>query len=105
MTIQTYPPTKAGESAALAVSDPKNVTFTGGEYIVRSGADYISPPEPSQDDQDRAAAKAYAKLNALKSMTTAQVQDWVKNNVTNLAQAQEAIATLAIAVSILARDL
>jgi hypothetical protein len=38
-------------------------------------------------------------------MTPAQVQTWVTANVTNLAQAQDAIATLAIAVSILARRL
>jgi hypothetical protein len=53
----------------------------------------------------RAAARAYAKLAALKTMTPAQVQTWVSANVTNLAQAQDAIATLAIAVGILARQL
>lgn len=54
---------------------------------------------------DISAAKNYAKLNALKNMTPAQVQAWVAANVTNLSQAQDAIATLAIAVSILARRL
>lgn len=63
------------------------------------------PPPPTQDQLDAAAAKAYAKLTALKSMTPAQVQAWVAANVTNLAQAQDAIATLAIAVSLLARSL
>lgn len=54
---------------------------------------------------DAAAAKAYDKLTALKTMTPAQIQTWVAANVTNLAQAQDAIATLAIAVGILARRL
>jgi hypothetical protein len=54
---------------------------------------------------DSAAANAYAKLVALKTMTPAQVQAWVAANVTNLVQAQDAIATLAIAVSILSRRL
>ncbi len=63
------------------------------------------PPPPSQDELDAAAANTYANLTALKGMTPAQVQDWVAANVTNLAQAQDAIATLAIAVSILARRL
>lgn len=54
---------------------------------------------------DVIAAKAYSKLTALRNMTPAQVQAWVAANVTNLAQAQDAIATLAIAVSILARRL
>jgi len=61
------------------------------------------PPPPSQDDIDAAAARQYAKLRALVGMTPAQVQAWVTANVTNLAQAQDAIMTLAIAVSILAR--
>ena len=55
------------------------------------------------EESDIAAAKANAKLTALKGMTPAQVQTWVANNVTNLSQAQDAIATLAVAVSILAR--
>ena len=63
------------------------------------------PPPPTQDELDAIAAKTYAKLTALKGMTPAQVQTWVTANVTNLAQAQDAIMTLAIAVSILARRL
>jgi hypothetical protein len=63
------------------------------------------PPPPSQDELDAASAKAYAKLQALMGMTPAQVQAWVSANVTNLAQAQDAIATLAIAVAVLARRL
>lgn len=62
-------------------------------------------PGPTQDQIDAAAAKAYAKLQALVGMTPAQVQAWVSANVTNLAQAQDAIATLAIAVAVLARRL
>ena len=63
------------------------------------------PPPLTQDEQDIIAAKAYAKLVALRAMTPAQVQTWVTANVTNLAQAQDAIMTLAIAVSILSRRL
>ena len=62
-------------------------------------------PGPTQDQIDAAAAKEYAKLKALVAMSPAQVQAWVAANVTNLAQAQDAIATLAIAVSVLARRL
>ena len=51
------------------------------------------------------AAKRYAKLRALADMTPAQVSAWVDANVTNLAGAQDAIKTLAIAVSVLARRL
>jgi hypothetical protein len=59
----------------------------------------------AKDKADTAAAASYAKLQALRNMTSAQVQTWVANNVTNLAQAQDAIATLAIAVSVLSRRL
>lgn len=57
----------------------------------------------SKDDSDLSAARAYTKLTNLMSMTPAQVQTWVDANVTNLAQAQDAIKTLAIAVSFLMR--
>lgn len=63
------------------------------------------PPPPTRDELDTIAAKQYAKLAALKQMTPAQVSAWVDANVTNLASAQDAIKTLAIAVSILARRL
>jgi hypothetical protein len=67
------------------------------------------PPPPSPADMqnvaDIAAAKAYSKLTALAAMSPAQVQAWVVANVTTLPTAQDAIATLAIAVAILARRL
>lgn len=53
--------------------------------------------------KDAATAKAHAKLRALSQMSPAQVQTWAAANVTNLAQAQDAIATLAVAVSVLIR--
>ena len=61
--------------------------------------------QQTKDAADANAAKAYTKLTTLKAMTPTQVQAWVATNVTNLVQAQDAIATLAIAVSILARRL
>lgn len=105
MTIQRYPATIAGETAAFAVADPKNVTFENSGFTVRSGPDYIAPPAPAPDEADRAAARAYAKLTALKGMTPAQVQAWVTANVTTLADAKDAITTLAIAVGVLSREL
>lgn len=105
MAIQTFPLTKAGQDAASAVSDPKNVAYTHQGFVVRTGDDYIAPPPLTQDEQDAEAARNYAKLRALVAMTPAQVQTWVAANVTNLAQAQDAIATLAVAVSVLARRL
>lgn len=59
----------------------------------------------SQLAVDVIAARAYVKLTALRGMTPAQIQAWVQANVTTLAAAQDAITTLAIAVSILARRL
>jgi hypothetical protein len=54
---------------------------------------------------DAEAARQYTKLRNLTAMSPAEVTAWVSANVTNLAQAQDAIATLAIAVSVLARRL
>ena len=95
-------------AAALAIPDPKSIfhVYSGG-YDVLTGADaVIAPVSPlTQDQQDAYDAANYAKLRALVQMTPTQVSNWVANNVTNLAQAQDAIATLAIAVAILARKL
>jgi hypothetical protein len=92
---------------------PDALRVTIGAYIVdyigalptQADVDAILNPPPTQDQLDAEAAKQYAKLTALKRMTPAQIQTWVDANVTNLAQAQDAIKTLAIAVSILARRL
>ncbi len=61
------------------------------------------PPPPSQDEVDAQAARQYIKLHALSLMTPDQVKTWVASNVTTLAQAQDAIATIAIAIAVLAR--
>lgn len=50
-------------------------------------------------------ARQYAKLRALAGMTPAEVKAWVDGNVTTFADAKDAIKTLAIAVSVLARRL
>lgn len=58
-----------------------------------------------KEENDQMQAKQYQKLVALKNMTPAEVQAWVDANVTTLAAARDAIKTLAVAVSILARSL
>lgn len=63
------------------------------------------PPPPTQDMLDVQAANTYAKLVALRNMTPAQVMTYIDANVNNLAEARDALKTLAIAVSILARRL
>jgi XkdW protein len=66
-------------------------------------------PEPVTAEEklltDSVAAKNYAKLTALKNMTPTEVQTWVTDNVNTLAQAKDAIITLAVGMSILARRL
>jgi hypothetical protein len=88
--------------------DPRNAAWQ--QYQAWLGAGNTPepadpPPPPSQDELDAAAAKAYAKLQALIAMSPAQVQAWVTANITTLPAAQDAIATLAIAVAVLARRL
>jgi len=68
----------------------------------------IDPPTAEelqviQDEVDAVEARTYTKLQALKAMTPSQVKSWVEANVKTLAQAQDAITTLAIGMSILAR--
>lgn len=54
---------------------------------------------------DTLSATTYAKLAALRTMSPDQVKTWVTSNVTNVTQIQDAVTTLAIAVSILSRRL
>ena len=82
------------EAAALTGPTPEEIAAAAA-----------AAAQAAKDAADITSAKAYGKLTALKSMTPAQVQSWVAANVTNLAQAQDAIATLAIGVGILARRL
>ena len=81
--------------------------------------DVYTPPAPSlpsaeetaakakieKNAADEANAKADAKAAALGAMTPAQVRAWVASNVSNLADAKDLIATLAVAVSVLFRKL
>jgi hypothetical protein len=62
-------------------------------------------PAPSKDEIDTADALAYAKLRAMRDMTPAEVGAWVDANVTNFAQAKDAIRTLAIGFCVLIRKL
>lgn len=98
MAIQTF----NNQAQAIAVSGPKLIWHNVDKWIVFTGADI---PTKSQEQTDREDAAKYAKLSALSAMTPAQVQAWVETNVTTLAQAKDAIKTLAVAVSILARQL
>lgn len=110
MTISIVANTPANLAAAQATPNA-HVWVDGRRIVVYTSpdrpADKLTPEQiqANQDAADAVAAKAYAKLSALAAMTPAQVQAWVSANVTTLAQAQDAIATLAIAVSLLARKI
>jgi len=96
------------DDGAKIPKNPGNIDF---QAYLKWVADGNTPlpvdpdPAPTQDELDIIAAKNYEKLNALKNMTPTEIQAWVTANVNTLAQAKDAIQTLAIAVSILARRL
>ena len=56
-------------------------------------------------EAERQEARAYAKLQAISNMSPSQVRTWVENNVNTLADAKDAIKTLAVAICILSRNL
>ena len=90
---------------AFIPSNPLNadwIAFLGWLAEGNTALPYVQPVV-SQDDIDAAVINTYTKLIALKTMTPAEVIAWVQANVTTLAAAQDAIATLAIAVGFLAR--
>lgn len=106
-TLTIYEPGDVLPSAA-AVPDPDatvKVEFTKSrsESLRAEFARFKS--SAAKDAADAAAAKQFVKLQNLVQLSPAQVQTWVGENVTNLAQAKDAIATLAVAVSVLARRL
>ena len=105
MPILSFAPTLDGQTAAFATPDPKNITFVGNGFEVRTGSDYIPPRPDTPDEVDAKAARSNGKLAALAKLTPAQVQTWVNSNVTTLADAKDVITTLAVAVSVLARRL
>jgi ABC-type uncharacterized transport system involved in gliding motility auxiliary subunit len=65
----------------------------------------INPRPDTPDEADAKVARGNAKLAALARLTPAQTQAWVAANVNTLADAKDVIATLAVAVSVLARRL
>lgn len=91
---------------AFIPPDIKNIDWRDYQKWIADGNTTLPqdpPPPPTQDEIDATSAKSYGKLNALKSMTPAQVQAWVDANINTLSDAKDALKTLAIAASILAR--
>ena len=84
--------------------DLTKLVTTAMKQALKTQQDLVTA-ENTKNATDAVSAKAHVKLTALKNMSPAQVQAWVTTNVTTLAQAQDAITTLAIAVSLLARKL
>jgi hypothetical protein len=101
MAKQTFTNDASGYAAANAVADPKHIWIDGNTIRVFTGSDIPAAPPV---DSDLVSVQAYAKLKALRNMTPSQVSAWVDSNVTNLAQAQDAIKTLAIGVGYLIRQ-
>jgi len=73
--------------------------------LIPTQAEIEAQGAEAQYKQDAQNAKQYAKLQALSSLTPAQIQSWVQANVNTLADAKDALKTLAVAVGILARRL
>lgn len=69
---------------------------------------YVEPPpdpEVLKETAAKAAAKQNTKLQALADLSPAEVQAWVEANVKTLPDAKDLLATLAVAVSILAKQI
>jgi hypothetical protein len=63
MSVQYFPPTKEGETAAHAVAEPKNIIYDGNRFVVSDGADYVAPP--SDIPQEITREQALLALNAM----------------------------------------
>lgn len=96
---------------AVIPDDPRNADYQEFEKWVAAGntpppvGPPVKPPNQVKLEADTAAAKQYAKLQALANMSPAEVTAWIEANVKTLTDAKDTLATLAVAVSILARQL
>lgn len=85
-----------------------SVPITDAEVAILqapTSEELIAIAKSIQEQQDAQDAKNYTKLQALSAMTPVQIQAWVQANVNTLADAKDALKTLAVAVGILARGL
>ena len=107
MSITKQPNTAENLAAAKALPEPKHIVISGKTLLIYTGEDVPPGPDPQEgkDAADAYAARSYKKLENLCKMAPDEVTAWVTANVTTLAQAQDAITTLAIAVSVLGRRL
>lgn len=82
---------------------------TWGEIVAADAANEADAAAQAaadaEDAADRAATRSYPKLAALRSMSPAEVSAWVDANINTLADAKDAIKTLAIVVAYLARKI
>lgn len=91
---------------AIIPSDVKNRDWAEFQIWVSFGNSPLPkdpPPQPTKDELDAKESKEYAKLISLKGMSPSEVQAWVDSNINTLADVKDALKTLAIAASILAR--
>ena len=85
---------------SLAFDQARMDQHTAAQAVIDAAA-----AQAAKTAADAATAKVDAKLAALAAMTPVQVRAWIAANVTNLADAKDVLATLAVAVSIIARKL
>jgi hypothetical protein len=100
----------AAGNAFRAVAGPEDcingeVFFINVPTLVPTAPDIVAKSLEVQTKQDILDAKNYTKLQALSTMSPTQIQSWVQADVNTLADAKDALKTLAVAVGILARRL
>ena len=104
MSLTYYATRVEAQAAKVAAGGVGDIAWAGltnkaKPFSLATGADMATV----NIDADRTSIKAYNKVTALVAMNPAQVSTWVDNNVTTLAQAQDAIKTLAIICGYLGR--
>jgi uncharacterized protein YciU (UPF0263 family) len=99
MTIQYFPPTEAGHTAAHAVPDPKNIRFFNDQFEVRTGADYVAPPAPTQDEIDIKTVRIDQRVVNFFSLSPAQIETRI-NTVFAAFTAQQRNDLIVLALSV-----
>lgn len=85
----------------------KGDTYAEGAFTPRQPTDEEIAYEAmrAQERADKEAITRGDKQRPLLEMTPAQIRTWIDSNVRNLSEAKDVLATLAVAVSVLARRL
>lgn len=81
-----------------------NVPEPPHEYVWNKVTQQFDPRPPTDGEATRATLNSDTRWSALKNATPQQIDTWLQNNVTNLAEARQVLGLILRAIRVLAAD-